>query len=200
MEPRDTCLLLCLILASGSAGQLPAHLPDTRRGGRRPPGAACALCSRAGGRRAERAAGDPPGDGPSGRPARRGPASRLSAVGARRQRADCPQVTEAGTEFEGKATTRTGSRECNRLRSTRPLDRKCLLRPSALPPLSLDSIRGCCPGVSLKLHRVHRPPGDPLPTLQSWSPQRGGASPLSARPLTTPQVSRSLTCWGCGQT
>ena len=31
MEPRDTCLLICLILASGAAGQLPAHLPDTRQ-------------------------------------------------------------------------------------------------------------------------------------------------------------------------
>ena len=28
-EPRDTCLLICLILASGAARHLPAHLPDT---------------------------------------------------------------------------------------------------------------------------------------------------------------------------
>ena len=31
VEPRDTCLIICLILASGAAGQLPAHLPDTRQ-------------------------------------------------------------------------------------------------------------------------------------------------------------------------
>ena len=30
-EPRDTCLLICLILASGATGQLPAHVPDTRQ-------------------------------------------------------------------------------------------------------------------------------------------------------------------------
>ena len=30
-EPRDTCTLICLILASGAARHLPAHLPDTRQ-------------------------------------------------------------------------------------------------------------------------------------------------------------------------
>ena len=30
-EPRDTCLLICLILAIWAARHLPAHLPDTRK-------------------------------------------------------------------------------------------------------------------------------------------------------------------------
>ena len=30
-EPRDTCPLICLILASRAARHLPAHLPDTRQ-------------------------------------------------------------------------------------------------------------------------------------------------------------------------
>ena len=30
-EPRDTCPLICLILASWAARHLPAHLPDTRQ-------------------------------------------------------------------------------------------------------------------------------------------------------------------------
>ena len=36
-EPPDTCLLICLILASGAARHLPAHLPDTRQLSRVPP-------------------------------------------------------------------------------------------------------------------------------------------------------------------
>ena len=35
--PRDTCLLICLIVASGAARHLPAHLPDTRQRGRATP-------------------------------------------------------------------------------------------------------------------------------------------------------------------
>ena len=31
VEPRDTCLLICLILATGAARHLPAPLPDTRQ-------------------------------------------------------------------------------------------------------------------------------------------------------------------------
>ena len=30
-EPRDTCPLICLILASSAARHLPAHQPDTRQ-------------------------------------------------------------------------------------------------------------------------------------------------------------------------
>ena len=36
-EPRDTCPFICLILASGAARHLPAHLPDTRQVSRATP-------------------------------------------------------------------------------------------------------------------------------------------------------------------
>ena len=36
-EPRDTCLLICLVLARGAARHLPAHLPGTRQRSRATP-------------------------------------------------------------------------------------------------------------------------------------------------------------------
>ena len=44
-EPRDPCLLICPILASGAARHLPAHLPDTRQRSRATPACSSARYS-----------------------------------------------------------------------------------------------------------------------------------------------------------
>lgn len=91
--------------------------PGAGRGGQRPPGAALALCSRAGSREGgasgrSRARAWPRRPPRAPRPRRAPESDAAGEDGAR----IAPQVTEAGTEFEGKATSGARSRECDRLR------------------------------------------------------------------------------------
>lgn len=105
---------------------------------------------------------------------------------------DRPQVSEARTEFEEKATAGARSLECDRLRPPDLRTVSALSAPRAAAAVTPTSPAAAVRGSCCRIECTGRP-RHPLPTLQSCSPRRGGGSPLSAHPLglnvTPPQVS-----------
>lgn len=179
--PRET-----LGRARGSRSPAPG---SQRRGGwtargprsRRPPGAACALCSRAGGRseRPERARGWPR------RPPRAPRPRRAPEPGAAREDSAriAPKLRRRGPSSKEKPLHKPGRES---VIAPRPRDLRTVSVPRA--PRAAAAVTRLRPrlasrGSPCSCAEGTGRPGHPLPTLQSWSPRRGKACLLSAHPL-----------------
>lgn len=154
--------------------------------------------------RAERAAGAEPGHGPGGRPARPGPAARLSPGAARcDSRGIAPKLRRQGPSSKEKPLEEPGRESAV---SSHPPDLRTVSAPCV--PRAAAAVTPTPPaaavwGVSLQpTERAGRPRAPP-PHFGKLEPTAGWGQPSQCPPTSVPPPhppELSLTCRGCGQT